>query len=476
MQKVGSRRYWEQWAKDISVIAETHTTRIKSLLDDPRLDVSGEFDHFLDGLRANLNDSISRDDAIDMLAQHLITRPVFDALFEDYSFAEQNPVSQVMQRMLDALDEQDLGRENETLTKFYDSVRLRVVGVEDAEGKQQIITELYEKFFKIAFPRAAESLGIVYTPIEIVDFILRSVESVLKSEFNASISDSGVHVLDPFTGTGTFVARLLQSGLIKPEDLARKYAGELHANEILLLAYYIAAINIESTYHGLSGADYTPFKGIVLTDTFQMAEDGDTMDELIFPQNNERVAHQKGLDIRVIIGNPPYSAGQTSQNDGNQNQKYPTLDRSIARTYAGRSTATNKNSLYDSYIRAIRWASDRIAAVEQGGVICYVSNGGYIDSNTADGLRKSLADEFHAIYCFNLRGNREPLVNSGRRRAARSSARAAAAQWPSCCWSRNPAHPPAPKSSTGTSGITSPVSRSLRSSPRTISTPSSGRK
>ncbi|MGH3692582.1 MAG: DEAD/DEAH box helicase [Pseudonocardiaceae bacterium] len=415
VQKVGDRRYWEDWAKDVSIIAERHTTRIKALLADPSLHVEGTFNEFLRGLRANLNDGITREDAIDMLSQHLITKPVFDALFEGYSFAEHNPVSQVMQGMLDALDEQNLDRETETLEKFYDSVRVRAEGIDNVEGKQKIITELYEKFFKIAFPRAAESLGIVYTPVEIVDFIIRSVESVLSAEFGVSLSDNGVHILDPFTGTGTFITRLLQSGLIRPEDLLHKYTNELHANEILLLAYYIAAINIEATYHGTTGTDYVPFNGIVLTDTFQMTEDDDTMDEVIFPQNNDRVAHQKDLEIRVIIGNPPYSAGQTSQNDANQNQKYPTLDSSIARTYAARSTAINKNSLYDSYIRAIRWASNRITASAHGGVICYVSNGGYIDSNTADGLRKTLAEEFHSIYCFNLRGNTRTSGEQARR-------------------------------------------------------------
>jgi len=405
VKKVGDRRYWEDWARDVAGIAERHTTRIKALLDDPTLDVALQFEDFLAGLRANLNDGITRGDAIDMLAQHLITKPVFDALFEGYSFAEHNPVSQVMQQMLDVLHDQDLAAEQAGLEGFYASVRLRAEGIETAEGKQRIITDLYEKFFKIAFPRTADKLGIVYTPTEIVDFILRSVEHVLQAEFGASLSDEGVHVLDPFTGTGTFLARLLQSGLIRPEDMLRKYTAELHANEILLLAYYIAAINIEATFHGLVGGDYVPFDGIVLTDTFQIAETGDTMDEVVFPQNNARVAAQKALDIRVIVGNPPYSAGQTSGNDGNANMKYPTLDAAIARTYVAASTAVNKNSLYDSYIRAIRWASDRISSSTSGGVIGFVTNGGYIDSNTADGLRKSLAAEFHSIYVFNLRGN-----------------------------------------------------------------------
>src|SRR5579875_1571903 len=405
--KVGTRRYWEDWAKDIAAIAERHTTRIRALLAGDMSGVCEQFGRFLDGLRRNLNASISGDDAIDMLAQHLITRPVFEALFEDYSFAEHNPVSRVMQSMLDVLDEHNVGAEADTLEKFYASVRLRAEGIDNAEGKQKIITELYEKFFKLAFPRTAESLGIVYTPVEIVDFIIRSAGHLLAQEFGASLSEAGVHILDPFTGTGTFIVRLLQSGLIRPQDLLRKYTQELHANEILLLAYYIAAINIEAAYHDLAaqanpGASYLPFGGIVLTDTFQMTEDGGFDDQEAFPANSERAARQQGLDIRVIIANPPYSVGQTSGNDNNANLKYPALDAAIASTYAARSTATNKNSLYDSYIRAIRWASDRI---KDHGIIGFVSNGGFIDANTADGLRKTLAEEFTSIYVYNLRGN-----------------------------------------------------------------------
>jgi len=415
--KVGNRRYWEDWAKDVARIAERHTTRITALLDDPDLPVHDEFDAFLAGLRGNLNDSISRGDAIDMLAQHLITRPVFDALFEGYAFTEHNPVSKVMQGMLDTLDAFNLEAENETLEKFYESVRLRAAGIDNAEGKQRIVAELYEKFFKTAFPRAAESLGIVYTPVEIVDFIIRSVDHLLREEFGASLSDDGVHILDPFTGTGTFIVRLLESGLIDPSALLRKYTSELHANEILLLAYYIAAINIEATFHGLLAeqtpdAAYVPFNGIVLTDTFQMTEDGDTLDTTVFPTNNERAANQLGLDIRVIIGNPPYSVGQTSQNDDNANLKYPTLDARIRATYDARSSASLTKSLYNSYIRAIRWASDRI---KDAGIVGFVTNGGFIDDNSADGLRATLADEFDAIYVYNLRGNQRTAGELSRR-------------------------------------------------------------
>jgi predicted helicase len=414
--KVGERAYWETWAKDVAQIAERHVTRINALLADPSSDVQERFEEFVAGLRANLNDSITNKDAVDMLAQHLITRPVFDALFEGYSFAEHNPVSQAMQGMLEILDEQRVGTEAETLAKFYDSVRMRAAGIDNAEGKQRIIQELYERFFKVAFPRVAESLGIVYTPVEIVDFIIASVEHVLGQEFGASVSDEGVHVLEPFAGTGTFVSRLLQSGVIKPEDLARKYTSELHANEILLLAYYIAAINIEATYHDLAGGEYMPFNGMVLTDTFQMTETAHSMDEVIFPDNNERVAHQKALDIRVILGNPPYSVGQSSENDNNKNLTYPHLDARVRETYAAHSSAVLKQSLYDSYIRAFRWASDRL---QDHGVIAFVSNGSFIDATFADGFRKTLIAEFSSVYVFNLRGNAR--TNSEQRRKERGN-------------------------------------------------------
>nr|WP_289011787.1 type ISP restriction/modification enzyme [uncultured Candidatus Microthrix sp.] len=409
VEKVGNRRYMESWAADIAQIASAQETRIRTLLDHPDQNPQAvaRFDEFLTALRNNLNDGVSRDDAIGMLSQHLITRPVFEALFGGDQFTLNNPVSQVMQSMIDTLDDANLQSETATLEGFYEHIRMLIGGITTAEARQKVITELYEKFFKRALPQTVEALGIVYTPIEIVDFINRSVNDLLQKHFDGTtLSDEGVHVLDPFTGTGTFITRLLQTGLINPADLARKYASELHANEIMLLAYYIAAINIETTYNTLTNkGGYEPFEGIVLTDTFQLAEEGDPMDAVFFPSNNARADHQKGLDIRVILGNPPYSVGQTSQNDNNQNLGYPTLDKSIADTYAKLSTATLKNSLYDSYIRAIRWASNRIHDSPDGGIIGFVSNGGWIDGNTADGIRLSLPDEFHHIYIYNLRGN-----------------------------------------------------------------------
>ena len=356
------------------------------------------FDGFLTGLQLNLNDGVTEDDAIGMLSQHLITKPVFDALFEDYAFAQRNPVSQAMQATLESLQERGLEKETEGLESFYRDVRVCVQGINDAASKQKIIAELYQRFFKLALPDTAARLGIVYTPVEVVDYIVRSVEDVLKREFNASVSDEGVHVLDPFVGTGTFITRLLRSGLIRPEDLHRKYESELHANDIMLLAYYVAAINIESTWHDLVQAEeYRPFNGIVLTDTFQSYEEDDPMDEVLFPRNNERIERQKGLDIRVIVGNPPWSA--------TNNRKYPTIDRQVQRRYAAPSSTKHLSALYDPYVRAIRLASDRIQASESGGIVAFVTNGGFIDSNAFDGLRKAVAKEFHAIYCYNLRGD-----------------------------------------------------------------------
>lgn len=402
VDKCGNRHHWEDWANDIAKIAQTHIDRIKAVLEDEGQPKARQaFKAFAHELRDDLNDKVSDADIIEMLAQHLITKPVFDALFADYSFASHNPMSKAMQAVLDVLHEQNLGKEADTLQAFYDSVKLRAEGIDSAQGKQKIIVELYDKFFRNAFPKMTERLGIVYTPVELVDFILHSVNHLLQKEFGQTLGSKGVHILDPFTGTGTFITRLLQSGLIKPEELVHKYRHEIHANELVLLAYYIAAINIESTYHGLAGGAYVPFEGICLTDTFQMYEKDDLVDALLV-DNSKRRRRQKTLDIRVIVGNPPYSIGQDSQNDNNQNVSYPLLDRRIEETYAASSRATSVKALYDSYIRAIRWASDRIGGA---GVIGFVTNAGFVEANTADGLRQRLAEEFSNIYVFHLRGN-----------------------------------------------------------------------
>lgn len=408
--KVGSKRYWELWAKDIAKIAEGHIERIKKLIADEGKHKKA-FEQLMKGLRKNINPNISEQEAIEMLSQHIITLPVFEALFGDYEFVNSNAVSKSMQKMLALLDDETkTEEENERLQKFYEYVRTTVGDIKDAEGRQRLIVELYDKFFKVASPKTVEKLGIVYTPVEVVDFIIRSVAYIIQKEFGRSLSDENVHILDPFTGTGTFITRLLQSGVISREALTRKYRKEIHANEIVLMAYYIASINIENVYHSLMPDDsYKSFDGICLTDTFQLGEEGS--DENLFseqfPANSKRVIAQKKCPITVIIGNPPYSIGQKSANDNTQNEFYPTLDNRIITTYRAESeikSATSVKALRDSYIKAFRWASDRLDSKE-GGIIGFVTNGKYLNGISQDGMRKCFEKEFSSIYIFNLRGD-----------------------------------------------------------------------
>jgi predicted helicase len=402
VKKCGDREYWDRWASSLRDIAIAHITRLEAILSATDSAARRAFDAFLEELRDDLNSGITEQEAVEMLAQHIITRPVFDALFEGHVFTQENPVSKAIQGVLDALESEHLEKESRDLDEFYTSVRNKAQGITNPAAKQDLIRQLYDNFFGVAFKGTRDKLGIVYTPVEIVDFIIRSVNDVLEDEFDQTLGSKGVHIIDPFTGTGTFITRLLQSGLIAPEQLEHKFRHELHANEIVLLAYYIAAINIESVYEGLSGS-YTPFNGILLTDTFAMGEGQDEL-ALVMPDNSERRRRQQELDIRVIMGNPPYAVSQ--------HVNYPHLDGRIGATYAARSTATNKNALYDSYIRAIRWGADRLG---DSGVLAYVTNGGWIDANTADGMRKSMADEFSSIYVFHLRGNQRTSGETSRR-------------------------------------------------------------
>lgn len=421
VQKCGNRGHWEDWAKDIAKIAKTHVDRIRGILglppDTPEnkdqntvlADLAKPenmaFLAFAEELRDDLNDSISHSEMIEMLAQHLITKPVFDALFEGYSFASKNPMSLAMQDVLNVLQEHNIDKEAETLQRFYDSVKLRASGINSSSAKQKIVVELYDKFFRNAFPKMTERLGIVYTPVEVVDFIIHSVNDVLKSEFGQTLGSENVHIIDPFTGTGTFITRLLQSGLISKEQLARKYKNEIHANELVLLAYYIAAINIESVYHDLMSesveVEYEPFEGICLTDTFQLHEKDDLVSELLV-DNSARRVKQKSLDIRVILGNPPYSSGQKNENDNNANVAYPNLDKRIADTYLKDAGKGGKRSLYDTYVKAISWATDR---VNNAGVIGFVTGSGFIEKTAMQGMRKCLQNDFTSMYVLNLRGD-----------------------------------------------------------------------
>lgn len=401
----GERLYWENWAKEVGLIAQKFITRIKKLVVDEGKHRE-EFKEYLKGLQDNLNSSIDATQAIEMLAQHLITRPVFDALFEDYEFVKNNTISRSIQKMINLLQEEAFEKDTAVLENFYESVKVNVGIIDNLAGKQTIIKNLYEKFFKGAFPLTVEKLGIVYTPVECVDFMLHSVEDILKREFGCSISDENVHILDPFVGTGTFVTRLLQSGLIRPEDMERKYRDEIHCNELVLLAYYIADVNIESVFHEVTGRkEYLRYEGICMTDTFNLNEHGDKdIFSLLFKENSDRLNKQKNAPVRVIIGNPPYSIGQKSANDNAQNLEYPKLDSRVKETYVANGTANLLRGLYDSYIRAFRWASDRISTHDKGGVIAFLTNSAWIDKNTNVGFRKCLENEFSSIYVLDLLG------------------------------------------------------------------------
>ncbi|MFY1049322.1 type ISP restriction/modification enzyme [Apilactobacillus sp. 1-1-2] len=414
VQKVGDRRYLEDWSKDVANIAKRHITRISDIIESND-GAKMAFDNFLNSLHYNINNSIGKEQAVEMLAQHLITEPIFEALFGEYSFVRNNAVSKAMNDVVGAFSLFGFDKEQVELKPFYDSIKLRATGIDNAAGKQKLILTLYDKFFRTGFKKTTEQLGIVFTPVEVVDFIVNSVDDSLRKYFDKSLIDKNVHILDPFTGTGTFMTRLLyhfkeqlDRGEITFDDILSKYMHDMHANEIVLLSYYIAAINIESTFeeinneYGNEKENYKQFEGIVLTDTFASTENKDTLDDKIFGENDERLKKEQETPITVIVGNPPYSVGQSSVNDSNENTDYPNLNKKIENTYAKNSKANLKKSLYDSYIKALRWSSDRI---KTNGIIGFVSNGSFIDSQSTDGLRKSLYDEFNQLFIFNLRGD-----------------------------------------------------------------------
>ena len=407
VKKVGSSLYWDDWSKDIATVAGRYIRLIEQLLEDPER--QDAFQEFVAALRQTLNPSVDNTSAVEMLAQHILTAPLFDAMFPDHSFSKQNPVSRAMNTIVEMLtDHSMIENERRDLDSFYRAMVERIEAVHTLSGKQEIMRTLYDRFFSQAFPRMSEHLGIVFTPVEVVDFIIRSAEDAMRTAFGQSLGDPGVAIIEPFAGTGTFVARLLQLGVIPPEALEEKYKNEIFANEFVLLSYYIASINIEQVYHQVraeQGVDegYVEFRGMTLTDTFQLHEGDGTITEDFegLAANNERAKVEKDSAITVIVMNPPYSAGQNRANDNNPKHEYPRLDERIAGTFARQSTASRKGSLYDSYFRALRWAADRIG---ERGIIAFVSNSSFIDGKTAMGVRLTLQEEFSQIFIFNLRG------------------------------------------------------------------------
>ncbi len=357
------------------------------------------FDDFATLCRQTLNPNIAIPAVEEMLIQHLLTERIFRKVFNNPDFVERNVIAHEIEQVIQALTSQQFSRHNflKSLDRFYGAIETTAATIEDYAEKQGFLNTVYEQFFQGFSVKTADTHGIVYTPQPIVDFMVRSVEDILQREFGRSLSDEGVHVLDPFVGTGNFILRVMRE--IRRSALPQKYAHELHCNEVMLLPYYIAAMNIEHSYYELTG-EYRPFAGLCLVDTFELAEQQQM--SLFTEENTGRVARQKAAPIFVIIGNPPYNAGQVNENDNNKNRKYPTIDQRVSETYGRASQATLLRKLSDPYVKAIRWASDRLG---DQGIVAFVTNNSFVDDISFDGMRQSLEKDFDAIYIMDLGGN-----------------------------------------------------------------------
>ena len=349
----------------------------------------------------SLNPNLSEASVEEMLIQHLLTERIFRTVFDNPDFTRRNVIANEIENVIDALTSQSFSRDSflQRLDRFYDAIERNAATITDFSRKQAFLNTVYEQFFQGFSVKVADTHGIVYTPQPIVDFMVKSVDCILRTEFNRSLSDSGVHIVDPFVGTGNFIVRVMRE--ISGFSLADKYRSELHCNEVMLLPYYIASMNIEHQFYEMTG-HYQPFEGICLVDTFALLDHWQLDFSYLTEENAKRVEEQKDTPMFVIIGNPPYNMGQVNENDNNKNRKYKTVDKEIAHTYAKHSRATNKNALSDPYVKAIRWASDRI---EDEGIVAFVTNNGFLDGVAFDGMRKHLAEDFDAIYILDLGGN-----------------------------------------------------------------------
>lgn len=374
--------------KDLIEKEEKSNTRFRAAFDD-----------FFVLCRQSINPNLSKEAVEEMLIQHLLTERIFRTVFNNPDFTRRNPIAAEIEKVIDALTSQAFTRDAflQSLDRFYKAIDTTARTIDDFSQKQEFLNTVYEKFFQGFSIKVADTHGIVYTPVSIVNFMVRSVEDILRKEFGKSLSSSDVHILDPFVGTGNFIVHIMQA--IKKTALAQKYKRELHCNEVMLLPYYIASMNIEHEFFERTGR-YESFEGICLVDTFELAE----AQQISFfsTENTARVERQKGAPIRVVIGNPPYNAWQLNENDNNKNRKYKEMDRKVAETYAKDSRATNKNALSDPYVKAFRWASNRIG---DEGIVAFVSNNSFIESLAFDGMRQNIERDFDEIYVLDLGGN-----------------------------------------------------------------------
>jgi predicted helicase len=406
IQKVGDINYYEKYGAELGTASSTVEARIRNILKTSS-PLNDELSKFHESLKEIINESITRDESIRVISQHVILSRVFDELFSG-EFTSHNPISIELDKMSSKFG---LDVELEELENFYEDVKREVGQIKTSAARQNFIKTIYGNFFSSTTKKETEQHGIVYTPVEVIDFIIHSVEHILHKNFDVGFNERSVKVLDPFTGTGTFITRILESGLIT-DNLYEKYKHDLYANELILLAYYIATVNIETTYSNLQkSGKYVPFEGISYTDTLQLNPqyrqekrhryEMQTFDDT-FKIAHQRVRIQRGSHVNVIVGNPPYSKGQSDFSDYSQNMKYPEIDNRIKNTYSQKTTSSLQSSLYDSYVRSLRWASDRI---DSSGILAFITNASFIRSGTLEGLRASLYEEFNEIWCFDLRGN-----------------------------------------------------------------------
>ena len=393
---------WQTAVSDFREHVPDLASKLKELIDqrhetDPTFKKA--FADFYETCRTSINPELSQDAVEEMLVQHVLTERIFRTVFNRSDFTGRNIIAIEIEKVSAALMRHAMSRDVflEPLDRFYIAIEQAATLCRDFSQKQHFLNTFYEKFFQGFSEDVADTHGIVYTPQPIVDFMVKSVAHILETEFDRSLSDSGVHIIDPFVGTGNFIVRLMQD--IQGTALEAKYRHELHCNEVMLLPYYIASLNIEQEFFQRTGT-YLPFEGIALADTFELLEQ--QQGELFTRENTERVKKQKATDMFVVIGNPPYNAWQVNDSDNNRNRKYPTMDARIADTYAADSKATLKNAIYDPYIKAIRWASDRIG---EEGVVAFITNNGFLDGLAFDGMRKHLSEDFDAIYVLDLGGN-----------------------------------------------------------------------
>ena len=393
---------WQTAVSDFRAHVPDLANKLKELIEqrhETDTTFKKSFTDFYEICRTSINPDLSQDAVEEMLVQHILTERIFRTVFNNSAFTRRNIIAREIENVVDALIREAFSREEflKPLDRFYLAIEQAAMICKDFTQKQHFLNTFYEKFFQGFSEDVADTHGIVYTPQPIVDFMVKSVAHILETEFDRSLSDSGVHIVDPFVGTGNFIVRLMQD--IQGTALEAKYCHELHCNEVMLLPYYIASLNIEQEYFQRTGT-YLPFEGIALADTFELLEQ--QQGELFTRENTERVKKQKAADMFVVIGNPPYNAWQVNDSDNNRNRKYETMDARITDTYAADSKATLKSALYDPYVKAIRWASDRIG---DEGVVAFVTNNGFLEGLAFDGMRKHLSEDFDAIYILDLGGN-----------------------------------------------------------------------